>query len=49
MRRFHFISVEPLSYRGQCHHDTVAQIMGHLQAHQYEGLVKKAKLRGKRR
>jgi preprotein translocase subunit SecY len=29
--------------------DTVAQIMGHLQAHQYEGLVKKAKLRGKRR
>jgi len=36
-------------YRGQCHMDTVAQIMGHLQAHQYEGLVKKAKLRGKRR
>jgi preprotein translocase subunit SecY len=29
--------------------DTVAQIMGHLQAHQYEGLVKKSKLRGKRR
>jgi len=29
--------------------DTVAQIHGHLQAHQYEGLVKKAKLRGKRR
>ncbi len=29
--------------------DTVAQILGHLQAHQYEGLVKKAKLRGKRR
>jgi preprotein translocase subunit SecY len=29
--------------------DTVAQIMGHLQAHQYEGLVKKAKLRGRRR
>jgi preprotein translocase subunit SecY len=29
--------------------DTVAQIMGHLQAHQYEGLIKKAKLRGKRR
>ncbi len=29
--------------------DTVAQIQGHLLAHQYEGLVKKAKLRGKRR
>jgi preprotein translocase subunit SecY len=29
--------------------DTVAQIHGHLQAHQYEGLIKKAKLRGKRR
>jgi preprotein translocase subunit SecY len=29
--------------------DTVAQIMGHLQAHQYESLVKKSKLRGKRR
>jgi preprotein translocase subunit SecY len=29
--------------------DTVAQILGHLQAHQYEGLVKKAKLRGRRR
>jgi preprotein translocase subunit SecY len=29
--------------------DTVAQVMGHLQAHQYEGLIKKAKLRGKRR
>ena len=26
--------------------DTVAQIHGHLLAHQYEGLVKKAKLRG---
>jgi preprotein translocase subunit SecY len=26
--------------------DTVAQIHGHLMAHQYEGLVKKAKLRG---
>jgi preprotein translocase subunit SecY len=26
--------------------DTVAQITGHLQAHQYEGLIKKAKLRG---
>ena len=29
--------------------DTVAQVHGYLQAHQYEGLVKKAKLRGKRR
>jgi preprotein translocase subunit SecY len=29
--------------------DTVAQIHGHLQAHQYEGLVKKAKLRGKKK
>jgi preprotein translocase subunit SecY len=29
--------------------DTVAQILGHLQAHQYESLVKKSKLRGKRR
>ncbi|MGO9672644.1 MAG: preprotein translocase subunit SecY [Methylocella sp.] len=29
--------------------DTVAQILGHLQAHQYEGLVKKAKLKGRRR
>lgn len=29
--------------------DTVAQVHGHLQAHQYEGLVKKAKLRGKRK
>jgi preprotein translocase subunit SecY len=29
--------------------DTVAQVHGHLLAHQYEGLVKKAKLRGKRR
>jgi preprotein translocase subunit SecY len=29
--------------------DTVAQIHGHLLAHQYEGLVKKAKLKGKRR
>ena len=26
--------------------DTVAQIQGHLLAHQYEGLVKKAKLKG---
>ncbi|WP_185985315.1 preprotein translocase subunit SecY [Aureimonas mangrovi] len=29
--------------------DTVAQIQGHLLAHQYEGLVKKAKLRGGKR
>jgi len=29
--------------------DTVAQVHGHLMAHQYEGLVKKAKLRGARR
>jgi preprotein translocase subunit SecY len=29
--------------------DTVAQIHGHLQAQQYEGLVKKAKLRGKKK
>ena len=29
--------------------DTVAQINGHLQAHQYEGLIKKAKLRGGKR
>jgi preprotein translocase subunit SecY len=29
--------------------DTVAQVHGHLQAHQYEGLVKKAKLRGRKR
>jgi preprotein translocase subunit SecY len=29
--------------------DTVAQIHGHLQAHQYEGLVKKARLKGKKR
>jgi preprotein translocase subunit SecY len=29
--------------------DTVAQIQGHLLAHQYEGLVKKAKLRGRTR
>ena len=29
--------------------DTVAQINGHLQAHKYEGLIKKAKLRGRRR
>ena len=29
--------------------DTVAQVHGHLQAHQYEGLVKKAKLRGRKK
>ena len=29
--------------------DTVSQIQGHLLAHQYEGLVKKATLRGKKR
>ena len=29
--------------------DTVAQIQGYLLAHQYEGLIKKAKLRGRRR
>ncbi|SHO67565.1 protein translocase subunit secY/sec61 alpha [Pseudoxanthobacter soli DSM 19599] len=29
--------------------DTVSQVQGHLLAHQYEGLVKKAKLGGKRR
>ncbi len=29
--------------------DTVSQVQGHLLAHQYEGLVKKAKLRGARR
>jgi len=29
--------------------DTVSQIQGHLLAHQYEGLVKKAKLRGRAR
>jgi preprotein translocase subunit SecY len=29
--------------------DTVQQVQGHLLAHQYEGLVRKAKLRGKRR
>ncbi len=29
--------------------DTVAQVHGHLQAHQYEGLIKKSKLRGRRR
>ena len=29
--------------------DTVAQIQSHLLAHQYEGLIKKSKLRGSRR
>ena len=29
--------------------DTVGQVQGHLLAHQYEGLVKKSKLRGRRR
>ena len=29
--------------------DTVAQIHSHLIAHQYEGLIKKAKLRGARK
>ena len=29
--------------------DTVAQIQSHLLAHQYEGLIKKAKLRGRGR
>ncbi len=28
--------------------DTVAQVQGHLLAHQYEGLIKKSKLRGRR-
>jgi len=29
--------------------DTVSQVQGHLLAHQYEGLIKKSKLRGKRK
>jgi preprotein translocase subunit SecY len=29
--------------------DTVAQIVSHLQAHQYEGLIRKSKLRGGRK
>jgi preprotein translocase subunit SecY len=29
--------------------DTVAQVQGYLLAHQYEGLIRKAKLRGSRR
>ena len=28
--------------------DTVAQVQSHLLAHQYEGLVKKARLKGRR-
>ena len=28
--------------------DTVAQIQSHLLAHQYEGLIRKSKLRGRR-
>ncbi len=35
--------------RGVRHHGHGAQVHGHLLAHQYEGLVKKAKLRGARR
>ena len=29
--------------------DTINQIQSHLLAHQYEGLIKRSKLRGKRR
>jgi preprotein translocase subunit SecY len=29
--------------------DTVAQIQGYLLAHQYEGLIKNSRLRGRRR
>ena len=29
--------------------DTVAQVQGYLLAHQYEGLIKRSKLRGRRR
>jgi preprotein translocase subunit SecY len=29
--------------------DTVAQVQSHLLAHQYEGLIKKSRLRGRRR
>jgi preprotein translocase subunit SecY len=29
--------------------DTVAQIQGHLLAHQYEGLIKKSRLKGARK
>jgi preprotein translocase subunit SecY len=29
--------------------DTVAQIQSHLLAHQYEGLIKKSRMRGARR
>ncbi len=28
--------------------DTVAQVQSHLLAHQYEGLIKKSRLRGRR-
>jgi preprotein translocase subunit SecY len=28
--------------------DTVSQVQSHLLAHQYEGLIKKSKLRGRR-
>jgi preprotein translocase subunit SecY len=35
--------------RGQVTMDTVAQVQGHLLAQQYEGLIKKSKLRGARR
>ncbi|CLA14949.1 preprotein translocase subunit SecY [Mycobacterium tuberculosis] len=29
--------------------DTVAQVQGYLLAHQYEGLIRKSKLRGRRK
>ena len=29
--------------------DTVAQVYGHLQAQQYEGLIRKSKLRGRKK
>ena len=29
--------------------DTVAQVQSHMLAHQYEGLIRKSKLRGRRR
>jgi preprotein translocase subunit SecY len=29
--------------------DTVAQVQGYLLAHQYEGLIKRSKLRGRKR
>jgi preprotein translocase subunit SecY len=37
------------AHRGVVTMDTVAQVQGHLLAQQYEGLIKKAKLRGARR